>query len=398
MTLFKNALLSDQSYKDILVHKGTIQEINSFINTSVKNTIDCEGRLLLSGMIDVHVHFRDPGFPQKEDATSGTKAAIRGGVTTIIDMPNTSPLCVGAQELADKRTIYQEKAYANYGFHFGGDARDNSSILNQINNIASLKIFLNESTGHMLVTDDKILDRLFANSSYISVHAEGDAVDKAIYYAKKHRNILYLCHISQAEELQLIQQAKSQNLPIFAEVCPHHVLFNTTDETDKLIMKPRLRTPRDQEALLKALDSGLIDTWGTDHAPHLLSEKEAQLTYGIPSIEFSLELLLTLAKEMNWSYQKVEQLYSSRPRNIFKIAQKGAIVPSYDADFVLIDPNTSYHIKEKDIVSKCAWSPYVGRLLNTKIHSTYIGGEEVYNAETKKFNKSNYIKELNYER
>ena len=398
MILFKNALLSDNSTWDILVNDGTIVQLDSKITSSADTTINCDGKLLLSGMIDSHVHFRDPGFPQKEDATSGTKAALRGGVTSIIDMPNTDPLCVGVAELEQKRNIYNEKSYTNYGFHFGADARDNSKILKDISNVASLKIFLNESTGHMLVTDDIVLDKLFANSLYIAVHAEGEAVDKAIYYAKKHKNILYLCHISQAEELQMIQMAKSQNLPIFAEVCPHHVLFNKAEETNLLIMKPRLRTSNDQDALLKALDSGLIDTWGTDHAPHLISEKEEKLTYGIPSIEFSLELLLTLSKEMNWSYDRVAKLYSANPRQIFKISKKGRIAQGYDADFVLIEQDTPYVIQESDVISQCGWTPYLGRKVSANIHSTYIGGEEVYNKEHKTFNKSKYTKELYYER
>lgn len=398
MTLFRNALLSDQSIKDILVQNGTIIEIAPKIATQNSKMIDCEGRLLLSGMVDCHVHFRDPGFPQKETAITGTKAALRGGVTSIIDMPNTSPLCTTPEELNHKKTIYRENAYANYGFHFGGHAEDNSENLPKSNLYASLKIFLNESTGHMLVTDDKVLDRLFSRSQYIAVHAEGEAVDKAIYFAKKHNNTLYLCHISQAEELSLIKKAKAQKLPVYAEVCPHHILFNSSDETDLLVMKPRLRTPRDQEALLEALDSGLINTWGTDHAPHLIEEKRQSLTYGIPGVEFSLEILLSLAKEMRWNYQKVESLYSQKSCSIFRILKKGLIAPHYDADFVLVDPDISYTISEQDIVSQCQWSPYVGRTMTSKIHSTYIGGEEVYHTDTKEFNKSSFIKELTYDR
>ncbi len=391
MTLFKKALLSNHKIQDILVNNGQVVDVQDHIDNNSHDIVNCDGRLLLSGMTDSHVHFRDPGFPQKEDASTGTKAALRGGVTSIIDMPNTSPLCVTPEELQHKKSIYQQNAYCNYGFHFGGDARDNSNNLPTPSEYASLKIFLNESTGHMLVTDDNVLDRLFQSSKFISVHAEGDAVDKAIYFAKKHNNTLYLCHISQQEEVQLIVKAKAQNLNIFAEVCPHHVVFNSSQTTNLLTMKPQLRSKRDQECMLEALDRGIIDTWGTDHAPHLISEKEAQLTYGIPSIEFSLEILLTLAKDMNWSYQKVEELYSKTPRNIFQIQNN-------TADFVLIDQAQDYVIQDSDIVSKCGWSPYVGYHAKSKIQSTYIGGEEVYNAQTQTFKKSSYIKELNYDR
>ncbi|MGL5955923.1 MAG: dihydroorotase, partial [Brevinema sp.] len=256
MILFKNALLSDHTVRDILVQNGLIIAIDQHLNSPTAQIIDCQGRLLLSGMIDVHVHFRDPGFPQKEDATSGTKAALRGGVTAIIDMPNTNPLCTTPEALFHKKDIYRQGAYCHYGFHFGGDSQDNSHNLPNPSQYASLKIFLNESTGNMLVTDESVLNNLFQNSHYIAVHAEGDAIDKAIYFAKKHHNTLYLCHISQHEELQLIKQAKQQDLKVFSEVCPHHVLFNSSQETELLIMKPRLRSSRDQESLLEALDSG----------------------------------------------------------------------------------------------------------------------------------------------
>ncbi|MGL4676865.1 MAG: dihydroorotase [Brevinema sp.] len=398
MILFKNALLSNNTMHDFIVQKGQITALDQKLNIAVNQTIDCEGRLLLSGMIDVHVHFRDPGFPQKEDATSGTKAALRGGVTSIIDMPNTNPLCTTVETLIHKKDIYRQQAYCHYGFHFGGDSRDNSRNLPHPSQYAALKIFLNESTGNMLVTDESVLNNLFKNSRYIAVHAEGDAIDKAIYFAKKYNNILYLCHISQYEELQLIKQVKQNKMSIFAEVCPHHVLFNSSQETDLLTMKPRLRSLRDQEALLEALDSGVIDTWGTDHAPHLITEKKIQLTYGIPSIEFSLEILLTLAKKMHWSYDKVEALYSRHPQQIFQIKQKGQIAIGYDADFVLIDQDQSYLIQEKDVVSRCGWSPYIGYQAKSKIHSTYIGGEQVYNRAQQSFEKSSYIKELSYDR
>ncbi|MGL4393836.1 MAG: dihydroorotase [Brevinema sp.] len=396
MICFKNARLANKEIVDILVENGKIIEIAPRISMQTE-TIDCEGRLLLSGMIDSHVHFRDPGFPHKEDATSGSKCALRGGVTSFLDMPNTKPLCTSPEELAHKKSIYREHSYANFGFHFGGDARDNSEHLADPKEYAALKIFLNESTGHMLIEDDLVLDKLFAKAKYIAVHAEGDAVDKAIYFAKKHRNILYLCHISQQEEVQIIQKAKSDKLPVFAEVCPHHILFNTSQETDLLTMKPRLRSERDQKAMLEALDRGIIDTWGTDHAPHLIEEKKAQLTYGIPALEFALEILLTLAKEMSWSYEKVQSLYSSMPAHIFQIQHKGKISVGYDADFVLIE-DEGYTISHKDVISKCAWTPYEGYKTTAQIHSTYIGGDLVYRRDTNEFFLSKYTKELSYDK
>ncbi|MGL5254385.1 MAG: dihydroorotase [Brevinema sp.] len=390
--LFKNALLSNGSRKDILTMNGKIVRIEDHIDGT---GIDCSPFLFFSGMIDAHVHFRDPGFPHKETAESGTKAALRGGVSTIIDMPNTNPLCVTNQALADKHKIYYEHAFCNYGFHFGGDARNNEIEVRNAQGFASLKIFLNESTGYMLITDDAILDKLFAASHFISVHAEGDAVDKALYFAKKHQNTLYLCHISQEEELISIKKAKDQKQIVYAEVTPHHVLFSDKDETPLLTMKPRLRSLRDQYKLKEALNDDLIDTWGTDHAPHLICEKEEKLTYGIEGIEFALENLITLAHEMNWNMSKVERLYSQAPASIFRIPAKGSIALNQDADFVLVEP-TSYTPTQEDVVSLCGWSPYVGRPLSAKIHSVYIGGEISYHDGI--FTKSPYVNSICYKR
>lgn len=397
MILFKNALLADGSYQDILVEEGKIKNLSKNLTIDNTEVIDCQGRLLLSGMIDPHVHFRDPGLTHKEDAESGSKAAIRGGVTSIIDMPNTIPLCTTVEELNKKREIYHHKSFCNYGFHFGADARDNIKDIINAKNFASLKIFLNESTGHMLIKDDTLLEKMFQSSRFIAVHAEGDAVDKAIYFANKYQNILYLCHISQQEELTYIKKAKENNKNIFAEVCPHHILFNKSNETSLLTMKPQLRTKKDQEALLEALDSGLIDTWGTDHAPHLEEEKKSGLVYGIEGIEFALEILLTLAKEMQWSHQKVQQLYSDNIKKIFNIRNKNLVIGD-DADFVIIDLNHGYEIQHSDIISKCSWSPYIGYKTTSQIHSTYIGGEMVYAKKTQEFIRSKYTKELYYDR
>ncbi len=394
MIVFKNALLSDGRNTDILVKDGKIVEIGR--DLTADRVVNCEGRLLLSGMIDSHVHFREPGLTQKEDAESGTKAALRGGVTSIIDMPNTAPLCVTPLELQNKKDIYRRKAFSNYGFHFGGDARDNSANLPPAGSYAALKIFLNESTGHMLITDDEVLENLFRAAPLIAVHAEGDAVDKAVYYAEKYGNTLYLCHISLEEELKLIRRAKERGLPVYAEACPHHVLFDRSMESELLVMKPGLRSARDRELMLEAVDSGLIDTWGTDHAPHLISEKQSALTYGIPAVEFALEILMTLAKQNSWGFNRVESLYSSTPAHIFGIKNKGAVEVGKDADFVLVDYDRPYTISQKDAVSKCGWTPYEGFRAESSIHSVYIGGETVYDGN--QFYKSPYAGELEYDR
>ena len=254
---------------------------------------------------------------------------------------------------------------------------------------------MNESTGLMLIEDEQLLEQFFKMAPVISVHAEGEAVDQALFWAKKYGTRLYLCHISQEEELISIKKAKQSNPEIFAEACPHHVLFNSSHADEFLCMKPPLRGKRDQEKLIEAIAEGVIDTWGTDHAPHLAEEKSQATTYGVPGLEFALEILLTLSKDLSLGIKKAEELYSHHPAGIFSLKGKGMLGFDYDADFTIIEEQP-YEISKSDVISKAGWSPYIGKTMQYKVYATYIGGECSY--QDGLFYPNHYAKELIYER
>jgi dihydroorotase len=400
--LIKNARLvlekGEEALRDILVSDGKIAEISpeigieDAINKIFKENshlvkmdyLDLEGRYLIPGVVDPHVHMRDPGLTHKEGATTGSMACAKGGVTTFIDMPNTIPATITEEALDDKRGIFKNKTYVDYGFHFGGAGDNNSQEIKSVKNIASTKVFLNISTGKMMVENDEILNDIFSTSKIVSVHAEEDMVKKAISLSRKNKNELYLCHLSLAEEVEELKKAKAEGMKVYGEVTPHHLFLNTShrDENDKskklLVMKPELKSSDDNECLWKALNNGIIDTVGTDHAPHLLSEKMEKTTFGIPGVEHSLEMMLRGLKEGKISMKRLIEVMSENPAKIFNIKNKGKIEVGYDADFVELDMEKERIIERKEVVSKCGWSPYEGMKTGGTVLTTIVRGEIVY--------------------
>ena len=329
---------------------------------------------------------RDPGLTHKEDFSSGSKAAARGGVTTFLDMPNTIPNTITKESLEEKKNMMLNKSYVDYGFHFGGSKADNTEDIKQIiNKAASTKIFFNASTGNMLVEDDKILYKLFEASKIVTVHAEEKKVDKAINIAKQTNTPLYLCHLSLESEINSLKKAKDSGMIIYGEATPHHLFLNTEDvnknEKNKMLlrMKPELREKSDNNALWNAITDGTIDTIGTDHAPHLLSEKLEKLTFGIPSIEHSLELMFKKVKDSTINIKLLTKIMSENAGKIFGIKDKGLLKEGFDADFVIVDLNDESLIEEKDIITKASWSPYIGFKRGAKVITTIVRGNIVYN-------------------
>ena len=400
--LIKNARLvldnGDEALRDILVSDGKITEISEeigiegairkiFQNEShlVKmDYLDLEGRYLIPGVIDAHVHMRDPGLTHKETVTTGSMSCAKGGITTFIDMPNTIPATVTEEALEDKRGIFKDKSYVDYGFHFGGSGDNNSQEIMKVKNTASTKVFLNISTGKMMVEKDETLDDIFSSSKIVSVHAEEEMVGKAISLTKKNGNELYLCHLSLKEEVEELKRAKSEGMKVYGEVTPHHLFLNTDnrDENEEskklLIMKPELKSNKDNESLWEALRNGTIDTVGTDHAPHLLSEKREKTTFGIPGVEHSLEMMLNGVKDGKISMKRLIEVMSENPAKIFNIKNKGRIEVGYDADFVELNLEQERIIKREDVVSKCGWSPYEGMKTGGTVLTTVVRGEIVY--------------------
>lgn len=400
--LIKNARLvldnGEEVLRDIFISEGKIKKISESINVAETiadkfneskerlkmEYLDLQGKYLLPGVIDPHVHMRDPGLTHKETVTTGSMACAKGGVTTFIDMPNTIPATITLENLEEKRKNFLDKSYVDYGFHFGGSGDNNSSDIKKAENTASTKVFLNISTGKMMVESDDTLNDIFSSSKIVSVHAEEEMVKKAISLTEKNGNELYLCHLSLADELEEMKKAKSRGMKVYGEVTPHHLFLNTQnrDETEEskklLIMKPELKSQSDNEALWEALREGTIDTVGTDHAPHLLSEKLKGTTFGIPGIEHSLEMMLRGVKEERISMRRLIEVMSVNPAKIFNIRNKGKIEEGYDADFVVVDLDMERIITREEVVSKCGWSPYEGMKTGGTVLTTVVRGEIVY--------------------
>lgn len=385
--LLKNCRIlyhGEEDIKDILIEKEKIVKIYSCSEVEeldIDEIIDVGGNWVLPGVMDVHTHMRDPGLSHKEDFETGSKACAKGGVTTFIDMPNTVPNTTTKEILDTKESNSKNRSYVDYGFHFGGSRLDNSEEIRKVRDrVASTKIFLNMSTGDMLVEEEKVLENLFKESKIISVHAEKDMVDRAIDLARKFKKPLYLCHLSKKSEVEKLRAAKKEGLKIYGEVAPHHLFLDSSMANSLLIMKPELKGKEDNEALWLGLKDGTIDTIGTDHAPHTLEEKSSKTTYGIPGVENSLELML---KELNKKIdmKTLQRVMSENPAKIFGIIGKGKIEVGYDADLVVVDLNNKETIKNENVVSKCGWTPYSGIVGGGKVLLTMVRGHIVYNGE-----------------
>ena len=387
--IIKNVkIINSQKPVSIIIENEKIKKIdmeNDFEKyKEVGNKIiDANYNYVIAGIIDPHTHMRDPGLNHKEDFNSGSKAAARGGITTFLDMPNTIPNTITKENLIQKKSMMSGKSYVDYGFHFGGSKTDNSEDIKSIKNeVASTKIFLNVSTGNMLIEDDKILEKLFTASKIVSVHAEGKMVDKAIEIAKRTGTTLYLCHLSLYSEIDSLKRAKDSGMKIYGEATPHHLFLNTENINEKnktlLRMNPELKEKSDNEALWKAIKDGTIDTIGTDHAPHLLSEKLDKLTFGIPSVEHSLELMLKKVKDSMIDLKLLTKIMSENSAKIFGIKNKGILKEGYDGDLTIVDLNDESEIIEKDIITKAAWSPYINFKRGGRVIMTILRGNTVY--------------------
>jgi len=401
--LIKNARINtignEYEIKDIYIKDGKITEISSDINSlniiketflsSDKNIkkldiLDLKGKkYLIPGVIDPHVHMRDPGLTHKEDLYTGSRACAKGGITTFIDMPNTVPTTTNLKALQDKKDLAFTKSIVNYGFHFGGTSTDNSDIIPH-DGVASTKVFMNISTGKMLVEKDEVLKNIFLKSKMVSVHAEGEMVEKAITYNEKYGNKLYLCHISNKKELDIIRKNRVKSTKkIYTEVTPHHLFLSENDIKGKnellLRMKPELKTTDDIKALWDAINDGTIDTIGTDHAPHLLSEKLEKVTFGIPGVENSLSLMLDAVSKGKITLSKLIELMSKNPSKIFDIKDRGEIKEGYYGDLVVVDLDKKFTLENKTTLSKCGWTPFDGYTGLGKIETTIVNGKIVYN-------------------
>ena len=361
----------------IAIDDGKIVDIAKDTNLpTADKIIDARGNFVLPGLIDSHVHLREPGLVYKEDFLTGTMAAAAGGVTTVLDMPNNKPPILTLEDLENKRKL-AEKCIVDYGFHFGS-SKDNLEEIKKVKNIASVKVFMNISTGKLLIDDDSILEEIFRSSRVITVHAEEEKIEKAINVSKKYGNRLYLCHITKKEWLGYLEKNKTSD--IFIEVTPHHLFLSKKDDTSGLTkVYPQLESEDDQKALWRGIEKGIVDTIGSDHAPHLLEEKKSDNPPGgVPGLETMLPLLLNAVNEKRITLRRILELTSQNPTKIFMIKNKGKIEVGYDADLTIVDMNLEKKVDNDKLFTKCKWSPFNGWKLKGWPVQTFVRGQLVF--------------------
>ncbi len=329
----------------------------------------------IPGLIDIHVHLRDPGQTEKEDFYTGTSASIAGGFTTVIDMPNNKIPITTLSRLKEKIKIAKEKVVCDVGF-YAGSLGENLDELKKIEPyVFGLKIYLNETTGNYLIDVEKLnkIFKFWQSEKPILFHAEEDVLADVIDLAEKMRKKIHICHVSSKKELELIIEAKKRGLKITCGVTPHH-LFLSKDYVEKLksfaMMKPSLKSKKDLEYLWKNLD--FIDVIESDHAPHTLSEKLSNNPpFGVPGLETTLPLLLTAVFQKKLSLEKVIQLCYENPKKIFNIKTD-------DNTYVEIDEKEHFLIKNEDLKTKAGWTPFNNWRVYGKVKSVYIRNKKVY--------------------
>ncbi len=370
--LLKKALIvtsgNDTKEVDILLENGKITQISPEVQQGDATIIDCQGFLAIPGLIDPHVHMREPGFVYKEGFARGSMSALAGGVTTFLDMPNTNPPTNSKKRLDDKIALAGKKSLVNFGFHFGTSAK----LPKLPQNIASTKIFFDATTGSLQQTDEKILDYYFKNSPIICVHAEEKSVDLALNFHNKY-NKLYICHISSKYEMEKALEAKKMDRNVFIEATPHHLFFSKQNQTPKLYMKPPLGTTQDRDFLRKSLH--FIDAIGSDHAPHTDAEKLSGKAFGVPGTQTILASMLKLWRQKIITLEQLQNLTSGNAAKIFGIKNKGKISPSYDADIVMIDLHKMEKITDSQILSKAAWTPFSGFEVKGSVKMVILAGK-----------------------
>lgn len=424
-TQIKNVTLvnEERSFKgSILIDDNRIDEIlegeGAETSVPVDETIDGTGCFLLPGVIDDHVHFRDPGLTGKGDFCSESRAAAAGGVTTVLDMPNCQPQTTTPEALEEKRRIAASKSVVNYGFFYGATA-GNSYELAKIDprKVAGIKLFMGASTGNMLVDNEKTLEAIFSsvrlpvmahceNSRLIAGNmkkaqaAYGDDPDichhpeirseeacvesarLAIALAHETGTRLHIAHLSTARELELIDPADPL---VTAEACVGHLLFSEKDYArlgSRIKANPAIKTEDDRDALRRALTTGQIRTIGTDHAPHKLSEKIggcARAASGMPMIQFSLVSMLELVDRGVLTMERLVRLMCHNPADLFSIENRGYLREGYMADLVMVRPHVPWTLTPNRIQSKCNWSPLEGHTFHWRVERTFCNGFPIYN-------------------
>jgi len=424
LTLIKNAKLVNegQVYQaDVLIENQIIKQISTEITIEADYTIDAKGLHLLPGVIDDQVHFREPGLTHKANIYTESKAAVAGGITSFMEMPNTNPQALTQELLEDKYVIASENSIANYSFFMGASNDNLEEVLKtDPKKVGAIKIFMGSSTGNMLVDNKNVLEELFSKSPMlIAVHCEdeqtiqentlrakkefGEEVpisehpnirsaeacykssSMAVELAKKHNTRLHVFHLSTEKEISLFDNT----LPlaqkrITAEVCIHHLWFDESKYAEKgtlIKWNPAVKKASDKDALFQALLDDKLDVIATDHAPHTLEEKSN--TYfnapsGGPLVQHALPAMLAFVKQEKISIEKVVEKMCHNPAICFKVENRGFIREGYFADLILVNLNKPWEVNKNNILYKCGWSPFEGETFNAQITHTFVNGHIAY--------------------
>lgn len=424
--LIKNANIVNEGsifQGDVLIENDIIAEVSNSISAKSSDTkiIDADGQYLMPGMIDDQVHFRQPGLTHKADIETESKAAVAGGITTFIEMPNTIPQATTIELLEDKFSIAKETSWANYSFMFGG-TNDNLDEILKVDpkKVAGLKLFLGSSTGNMLVDNPETIENIFSKTKLlISTHCEDEATikknleehikeygddipiekhpvirseeacylssSKAIELAKKTGARLHVFHLSTEKETHLFNnKLPLSEKKITAEVCIHHLWFSDEDyktKGTKIKWNPAVKTKKDRDGLLKALKDDRIDVIATDHAPHTKEEKNNVYTKapsGGPLVQHALVALMEMYHRGLISLEKIVEKTAHNPAILFQIKDRGYIRRGYKADLVLLDLQAPWTVNKENILYKCGWSPFEGQVFKSRVTHTFVNGVLAY--------------------
>ncbi|MES2419463.1 MAG: dihydroorotase [Bacteroidota bacterium] len=440
--LIKDATLVNEGQQfvaDVLIEEGLIKKIGQGLTSATAQEIAAEGLYLLPGMIDDQVHFREPGLTHKADIFTESMAAVAGGITSFMEMPNTIPNTLTQDLLADKYAIAAQTSLANYSFYMGASNDNLEEVLRtDPKNVCGIKVFMGSSTGNMLVDNEQTLENIFSKAPMlVATHCEDEQTIRnnlakfkaqygddltiemhplirsaeacykssslAVELAKRHQTRLHILHISTAKEVGLFDNVTPlQDKKITAEACVHHLWFNDSDYTTKgnfIKWNPAVKTAADQAGILQGLLTDHIDVIATDHAPHTLSEKQqaySQAPSGGPLVQHALPALLEMHLQGKISLPKIVEKTAHNLAVCFDIEKRGFIREGYWADLILVNLNDPFKVTPLNIFYKCGWSPFDGETFRASITHTFVSGNLAY--QNGKFTTSEVGKRLTFER
>ena len=423
----KNVLIVNENQKfkgNILIKDGLIERIiKGEHEIKLDNTIivDGKGKLVIPGIIDDQVHFREPGLTLKANIYTESKAAVAGGITSFMEMPNTVPQTVTQELLKDKFDVAANSSLANYSFYFGATNDNIKEIVKtDPKNVCGIKVFMGSSTGNMLVDNKESLERIFAQApTLVAVHCEDEATIKAntekykaqfgedvpisyhpiirsakacyksssmaVGLAKKHGTRLHILHLSTKKELDLLDNSiPLKEKKITGEICVHHLWFDDKDYDKfgtRIKWNPAIKSETDKNALFEALLDDRLDVIATDHAPHTQDEKTNsyfKAPSGGPLVQHSLNVMLEFYRQEKISIEKIVDKMCHKPAELFQVDKRGYIREGYMADLVLVDLDTKYTVAKDNILYKCGWSPFEGQTFHSKVTHTFVNGNLVY--------------------